>query len=346
SVLPDSLYKEQDPLEGTRHFYDGEQEEHNTLESWENGVLPWAVVNRTKMMTEHIATGDWKETLLDAGALSHYLADINQPYHTTVDYDPPRTTPGVEGLPGKHWLGDSMLQRHTDEITLPEEGELVPNYVGDSEGEMLNYAFHLIDMSYSYLPLINNVFVGDPTDPGDDREWDAELLPPVLENRTWTALQALVDFWYTAIVSADALDQAPDYRNYIFLEIDLRSVPITRIVNLQVSIEIYDGLFVPVQQGVEVKALLEGQSVPVTHESANLFAVSLSRETLLEFSGQTIKVKIEASKEGYGSVSRLYSLEIPFEETAAEEAPIDLAPVLAVVAIVAVIVVVAFRRLR
>ncbi len=346
SVLPDSLYKEQDPLEGARHFYDSELEEHNTLESWENGVLPWAVVNRTRMMTEHISNGDWKEAMLDAGALSHYLADINQPYHTTVDYDPPRTTPGVEGPSGKHWLGDVMLQRHINEITLPEVGELVPTYVGDSDEEMLDYVFYLIDMSYSYLPLINSVFVGDPMDPADDREWDAVLLPPVLENRTWTAIQAVVDFWYTAIVNADALDQAPDYRDYFFLEIDVRSVPITRIVSLEVSIGIYDGLFVPVQHGVEVNALLEGQPIPVMHRSANLYSVSLSRETLLEFSGQTIQVEIEASKEGYGSVSKPHLLEVPFEETAAEEAPIDLVLVLAVAAIVAVIAVVAFRRLR
>ncbi|MFQ5870917.1 MAG: hypothetical protein ACE5IB_02000, partial [Candidatus Geothermarchaeales archaeon] len=82
------------------------------------------------------------------------------------------------------------------------------------------------------------------------------------------------------------------------------------------------------------------------HKSANLYSVSLSRETLLEFSGQTIQVEVEASKEGYGTVSKPYLLEVPFEETAAEEAPLDLVLVLAVAAIVAVIAVVAFRRLR
>ena len=84
TLYPDS-YRETDQNEAPRHFID--------LEIWdpnrpETGTLPQAVEEFTTKMEQSIQARDWNVMFLHAGRIAHYVADLAQPYHTTVNYDP------------------------------------------------------------------------------------------------------------------------------------------------------------------------------------------------------------------------------------------------------------------
>jgi hypothetical protein len=83
-TYPDTYYRESDPNESPRHFID--------LEIWNpndpsTGILPQAVEEFTGEMESAIRAKDWNSMFIDAGDC-HYMADVTQPYHTTVNYDP------------------------------------------------------------------------------------------------------------------------------------------------------------------------------------------------------------------------------------------------------------------
>jgi hypothetical protein len=119
ATYPDTYYRDNDPSESPRHFID--------LEVWKpndpsTGTLPQAVEEFTGEMESAIREKDWNSMLIDAGRLSHYMADVTQPYHTTVNYNP-LTRNGV----GVHQLFESTSLAHLSEIRMVSSGDVDPS---------------------------------------------------------------------------------------------------------------------------------------------------------------------------------------------------------------------------
>jgi hypothetical protein len=52
-----------------------------------NGLLPWQVGVYSQKLTEAMKTGRWDEVKIDAAILAFYVAETNDPFHTTDNFD-------------------------------------------------------------------------------------------------------------------------------------------------------------------------------------------------------------------------------------------------------------------
>lgn len=184
ALYPDSVYPAFDPKEDPRHFID--------LEVWnpnkpETGTLPFAVAQYTTEMTQAIKSGDWNLMFIDAGRVAHYVADIHQPYHSTVDYNP-RNKSGT----GLHGVLDASMENHVNEFKL-----VSPNDVGKLQPvqNITAFMFYIAWQSHSFLPTINHTLIDE------GKSWSPELTK-IIENRTNTAIISLARVWYTAMFNA------------------------------------------------------------------------------------------------------------------------------------------------
>lgn len=69
-----------------------------------SGILPWYIQTMTSKLTNAFKKRNKSEILFVAADLSHYIADANQPLHTTSNYDGQLT-----GQKGIHALWESVL---------------------------------------------------------------------------------------------------------------------------------------------------------------------------------------------------------------------------------------------
>jgi hypothetical protein len=109
-----------DKNESTRHFIDIEDfkipisDFPKTMEEADkkydkafldkSGILPWYIQTMTSKLTNAFKKRNKSEILFVAADLSHYIADANQPLHTTSNYDGQLT-----GQKGIHALWESVL---------------------------------------------------------------------------------------------------------------------------------------------------------------------------------------------------------------------------------------------
>lgn len=187
ATYPDTYYRESDTNESPRHFID--------LEIWNpsdpsTGTLPQAAEEFTAEMGSGIRAKDWNSVFLDAGRLCHYMADITQPYHTTVNYNP-STKDGV----GVHQLFESVAAAHLSEFRL-----VSPADVGLVEpiSNVTAFVLETAIQSHSFLSYINRTLIDEGL------EWSPELTK-IVENRTNAAIIATARIWYTAIVRSNSL---------------------------------------------------------------------------------------------------------------------------------------------
>jgi hypothetical protein len=186
ATYPDTYYRENDPNESSRHFADMEIWNPNDLST---GTLPQAVEEFTREMESAIRAKDWNSVFLDAGRLSHYVADLTQPYHTTINYNP-LTKNGV----GVHQLFESASDAHLSEIRMVSSTDVGPiEPIGNATAFVLETAVQ----SHSYLPYINRTLIDEGLD------WTPELTR-ILENRTNTAIIGTARIWYTAVVRSNS----------------------------------------------------------------------------------------------------------------------------------------------
>jgi hypothetical protein len=187
ATYPDTYYRENDPNESPRHFIDMEIWNPNDPST---GTLPQAVEEFTREMESAIQAKDWNSMFLDAGRLSHYMADVTQPYHTTVNYNP-LTKNGV----GVHQLFESASDAHLSDIRMVSSADVGPI---EPVSNVTAFILETAIQSHSFLPYINRTLI----DEGQD--WSRELTR-ILENRTNAAIVASARIWYTAIVRSNSL---------------------------------------------------------------------------------------------------------------------------------------------
>ncbi len=102
-IYPD-LWKESDPDEGPRHYFEPDRLPPGTdiralppvqIEAFlqmdaipaEIGIAPWTIVELLGQMTDAMRTNNWTWAAQCGAALSHYAADLHMPLHCTRNFN-------------------------------------------------------------------------------------------------------------------------------------------------------------------------------------------------------------------------------------------------------------------
>ena len=117
-------WKQRDPLEGPRHYLDCEaygsaaqvpvdedaaQARLGPAEFQHNGQVPWVV--QAQSLAKAFTRGDRDQVALEAAILSHYVADLSVPLHTSSNHDGAKT--GQHGV-HRRWESN-LLERIVEE---------------------------------------------------------------------------------------------------------------------------------------------------------------------------------------------------------------------------------------
>jgi hypothetical protein len=232
ATYPDTYYRESDPNESPRHFID--------LEIWNpndpsTGTLPQAVEEFTGEMESAIRAKGWNSMFIDAGRLCHYMADVTQPYHTTVNYNP-QTRNGV----GAHQLFESTSLAHLSKIRMvgsADVGPIIPI------SNMTTFVIETAIESHSFLSSINQTLIDEGL------QWSPELTN-IVENRTNAAIIATARVWYTAMVRSNSLP--PELPKTDELSIVVESIALNSTSYGVITLHVTDALGVKTRADVSL----------------------------------------------------------------------------------------------
>ena len=282
TLYPDTIYKSLYADEDPRHFMD--------LEVWKpsdpsTGTLHLAVEEFTTKMADAIRAGDWNSALLYAGRVAHYVADIHQPYHSTVYYNPK----------GLHSVLDSSLGKHIGEMTLIQPGEVGPV---QPIANLTEFIFDVAWQSNSFLPIINRTLIDE------GKSWSPELTT-IIQNRTNAAFIDVARVWVTAIARAGMSPPALPGDNSLTIGVT-GGVPAGGL--LDPSKDAYVYLFVNDKLGVgfigTVSAQLETNPLvvsPLGQDPAPMgkYVIYVPKTALTGRSGQNVTLTVSAEGQGY-----------------------------------------------
>ena len=114
AIYPD-LWKESDPDEGPRHYFEPDRLPPGTdlrafspvqIEAFlqmdvapaDVGIAPWAIVELLGQMTDAMRTNGWTWAAQCGAAMSHYVADLHMPLHCTRNFNGQETwQDGIHG---------------------------------------------------------------------------------------------------------------------------------------------------------------------------------------------------------------------------------------------------------
>jgi hypothetical protein len=327
TLSPDGVYAAQDPNEGPRHFID--------LEVWnpnkpETGTLPFAVAQYSAEMTQAIKSSDWNLMFKDVGRLAHYVGDIHQPYHSTVNYDP-RNKQGS----GLHSVLDASLENHANEfkfLSQSDVGQLQP------VANVTAFMFYIAWQSHSFLPTINRTLIDE------GKSWSPELTR-IIENRTNTAIVSVARVWYTAIVNAGL--QPPTIPSPNKLRITIANSPQQVSVDkaLAVSFMVSDSL--SIRTILNPKASIANVPQQVYNDQTleapfGKYIAIVQPDTLRSLAGSSLTLDIVADQSGFERASAQVQVQIsPGQSTttavAAASLPVDIINIVLFVVIIAIL---------
>ena len=280
AAYPDTLYRGIDPNEGPRHYVD--------LEVWNpsdpsTGTLPQTVEEFVHKMQSAIIAKDWNNAFLLAGRVAHYVEDVAQPYHTTINYNPVNKA----GM-GLHAVLDSSLMTHLSEIKI-----LTPSNLGAMTPieNLTDFVLSMALQSHSFLPIINQTLINEGLG------WSPELTK-IVENRTNTAIAAVVRVWYTAIAGAKSI--APDIPVHNQLSIIVENVSLTDNGLITIRLRVVDSLGVNTYANV---ALATGSST-FRGQVANVVP-PVGEYVVVSETGLHPNDSLTAQREGYITVTIL-----------------------------------------
>jgi hypothetical protein len=327
TIYPDTIYKSLDPNEDVRHFVD--------LEVWnpkkpETGTLPLAVAQYTAEMTRAIKSGDWNQMFIDAGRVAHYVGDIHQPYHSTVNYNP-RNKHGT----GLHGVLDSSLETHVNEIKL-----LTRNDVKQLQPVQNVTAFmiYIAWQSQSFLPTINRTLIDE------DKSWSPELTQ-IIENRTNTAIVSVARVWYTAMLNAGQQPPSIPSPNKLQIAIENPSQQVLPDRALSVSFAVKDSLGI----GAILKPEASIGGIPLeVYNNQGLetpfgkYTVVIQPDILKETSGTPQTLNIVASQDGFEPAAAQLQIQVPQTQTTTTMAstpslPFEVVDIVLLVVVIAIL---------
>jgi hypothetical protein len=285
-AYPDTLYRGTDPNEAPRHYID--------LEVWSpsdpsTGTLPQAVEEFTHQMRLAIEAGNWNDAFLLAGRVAHYVEDVTQPYHSTVNYNPVNKA-GV----GLHSVLDSSLVSHLSEIRIqipPSVDTIMP------VDNLTEFALDMAVQSHSFLPIINQTLIDEGLD------WSPELTQ-IIENRTNTAITAVARVWYTAIAKANS--PSPEIPQPNELSIIIENVSLTENGLCVIRLRVIDSLGV----GTFANVTLTAGSASFRGQVANVIP-PVGEYVIVSETGLHSGDSVTAQREGYVGASVALNITVP-----------------------------------
>jgi len=281
TVYPDSIYKHLDPQEEYRHFID--------LEIWdpkkpETGTLAYAVEQFATEAVQAMKVSDWNKAFYLLGRVSHYLADIHQPYHSTVDYNP-RTKTGK----GLHAILDASMETHLEfKVAKADDWPLEPVQ------NLTLFCFQMAWHSHSFLRRVNQILIDE------EKEWSPELTR-IVENRTNSAIVAVARAWYTITLRAGV--SPPQVPKPNALSVAAVGIPQEFDPDKEATISIVVTDKIGACTPAIVRASLGNQPLDV-HELAYVadplgrYSISLSSDTLSQFRGRDVSLSLAAERPG------------------------------------------------
>lgn len=75
------------PFESLPHSYKLAVEKYGKSKLFANGLLPWQIGVYSQKLTEAMKAGRWEEAKLDAALLADYVAEADDPFNTTDNWD-------------------------------------------------------------------------------------------------------------------------------------------------------------------------------------------------------------------------------------------------------------------
>lgn len=328
SLYPDSVFPALDPKEDPRHFIDLEVWDPNKPET---GTLPFAVAQYTTEMTQAIKSGDWNLMFIDAGRVAHYVADIHQPYHSTVDYNP-RNESGT----GLHGVLDASMENHVSEFKL-----VGPNDVGKLQPvqNLTAFMFYIAWQSHSFLPIINHTLIDE------GKSWSPELTK-IIENRTNTAIISVARVWYTAIFNAGQEPPQIPSPNRLSISVEATPQQVDPGKSLSLVFTVSDSLGV---RSVSTPKVTVGDIILRVYPVSSLqipsgkYQALVPSDTVMPFAGSSMTLNLLAEQPGFERATAQVQIQVSHIQTtttAPQVSPIQInnAVILAiVVAIVAIL---------
>ena len=206
-VQPD-LRKDSDPSEGPKHYIDLEQyppnvpttcdkavERFGMKKLSDSGWAPWNTQRVYAQTVDAFRRKDYPAILRMSGDLSHYVADMHVPLHTTENFDGQLTRDT-----GIHARWESRLVEQYPEVFPfePRPAELIHDVPSKIWAIILASSTE-----------INGVIHADRQNAYDDRASDGYSIvrarqthAPIAARRMNDAAQAVASFWYTAWVES------------------------------------------------------------------------------------------------------------------------------------------------
>jgi len=284
SIYPDRIYKHLDAQEDYRHFID--------LEIWdpgrpETGTLPHETGKFAEDAVQALRASDWNKALYLFGRVSHYLADLHQPYHATKDYNP-----RAKGGTPLHPVLDESLQVHFSEFRVVERGDLANI---EPIHNITLFCFQVARQSYSFLERINRTLIDE------EKTWSNELTR-IVENRTNCAIVAVARVWYSIILrsemSAPGIDEPND------LSIKLAETPQELSPDKEATIQLVVADRLGIRTPATVQAAINNQPLPTygfpyVPEPLGRYGMTLPKEMLAELKGRYVNLAITAEKPGF-----------------------------------------------
>jgi hypothetical protein len=293
SLYPDTIYKSLLTDEKPRHFID--------LEVWKpsdpsTGTLHLAVEEFTTDLVNAMKSGDWNSAILYAGRVGHYVADIHQPYHTTVNYNPH----------GLHLLLDDSIANHYSQMTV-----VTPSQVGVLQpvSNLTDFMFSIARQSSSFLPVINATLIDE------GMTWSDELTA-IIQNRTNSAIVDVARVWDTAIVRAGVPAPTLPAENILTLSFT-GGLPsngaLDPLKDAVFSIFVCDKMGVGTL-GTATAKFGNGQVIAGAVESdispMGKFSVKVPRAILQQYAGQQVTLSVSVVGNGYPQADKSITLSV------------------------------------
>lgn len=286
SASPDTVYKNLDPEEDFRHFID--------LEIWaprkpETGTLPYAVERFAAEAAKAMRGGDWNKAFYDLGRVSHYIADVHQPYHSTVDYNPKNKRGSA-----LHGLLDSAMEVHYDRLNVTagkDIGALEPVQ------NLTSFCFQIAWQSHSFLGRMNQILIEE------EKEWSPEL-DAMLQNRTNSAIISVARVWYTIVLRAGVTPPKIPEPNVLNLDTTgiLKELDPERENVFRISITDSLGIFTPAFLQVSLgNTPLNVYNVLYVTDPLGKYTIPLPKDMLSQLRGKEARLSLTAERPGYVS---------------------------------------------
>lgn len=200
STKPDE-WKSSDPHEQYRHWYhvdepDGENEYYrgglpNDLIMLDKGVLPWAVEDNFASIVQSLEDGAWERAAQLMGAVSHYTEDVTNPLHATSGHNPG----------GEHVSYEREVNNRLNEISIQD-------YVPQELENIFEATMATLEESFNFTDEDPDAVIDVSFFLEQHIRWN-DIIHEITEDRVRASIQFTANLWYTAMIQAGLIIQAP-----------------------------------------------------------------------------------------------------------------------------------------